>query len=142
MWLKWSFAPAPFTATYVLGFMVVAIMLMTITAWIATGGKGWRNILQSYWHIAWLIFALLLTGWSIISQYWAFGIEQYSGIAQTSSLQLLVVILFSLVIISVAPSSKIIIAILIFSMLFQGAIGGLQVLFQQDIGLNWLGEFT
>lgn len=142
MWLKWSFAPPPFTSNYVLGFIVVGLMLITIMLWLVTGCIGWHNIVQSYWHIAWLIFALLLTGWSIISQYWAFGTEQYAGMAQSSSLQLLIVILFSIVIIAVAPSPKLVIAILIFSMLFQGMVGGLQVIFQQSISFTWFGEFT
>ncbi|GAB5491584.1 MAG: hypothetical protein Phog2KO_17990 [Phototrophicaceae bacterium] len=142
MWLKWSFAPKPFTPTYVLGFIVVAVMLITILIWLITGCQGWRNIVQSYWHIAWVIFATLLTAWSIISQYWAFGINDYSGLAQSASLQLFIVLLFSIVIIAVAPSPKIILGILIFSMLFQGVVGGLQVIFQQNIGLDWLGEFA
>lgn len=142
MWLKWSFAPAPFTANYVLGFIVISVMVMTIIVWIINRCHGWQNTIQSYWHMAFLIFTLLITGWSIISQYWAFGIEQYPGMAQSSVLQLLIVSIFALVIISTSPSPKIILSILIFSMMFQGAIGGLQVLFQQNIGLDWLGEFT
>lgn len=117
-------------------------MLITILLWVLAGCQGWRNIVQSYWHIAWLIFASLLTGWSILSQHWAFGVGNYSGLAQSASLQLLIIVLFSIVIIAVSPSPKIILAILIFSMLFQGFVGGLQVIFQQSIGLDWLGEFA
>lgn len=84
---------------------------------------------------------LLLTGWSIISQEWAFGLKDYPGMAQNAALQISIILGFVLVIMATAPHPRIILLALIVSMLIQGLIGTLQVYFQQSIGLSWLGEF-
>lgn len=142
MWLKWSFAPAPFTATYILGFIIIIPLIGTMIFWTISGFAGWRSLIQSRWHIAWCFFLILLTGWSIISQEWAFGLQHYPGMAQTSALQLVLVSGFAIVVLASSPPPRIILAIFIFSMLIHGTIGGLQVIFQSNIGLAWLGEFS
>lgn len=142
MWLKWSFSPAPFTGTYVLGFVITTVMGTTILLWLLSGCTGWRNLIASTWHLAFCGLLILLTTWSFLSQYWAFGIEDYPGLAQTASLRLLLVTLFVLVVISMSLSIDNVILALILSMLIHGSIGGLQVLFQSDIGLGFFGEFS
>lgn len=142
MWLKWSFAPAPFTGTYVLGFIIVLPLIGTMIFWAISGFMGWRSLLQSRGHSAWCVFLILLTGWTIISQAWAFGLQHYPGMAQNSALQLVLVAGFVIVVAAASPPPKVILAVLIFSMLIHGAIGGLQVIFQGEIGLSWFGEFS
>ena len=142
MWLKWSFAPAPFTPNYVLGFIITAVMIGTIALWLMSGCKGWRNLIASTWHIAFCVCLIFLTLWAFLSQFWAFGLDDYPGLAQTASLQLLIVMLFTFVVIAASPPIDFVIPVLIVSMLIHGSIGGLQVIFQSDIGLDILGEFS
>lgn len=142
LWLKWSFAPAPFTSYYVLGFVITTIMVLTIVSWTLTGCIGSARLFRTGWHVGFIICGTLLALWVTFSQYWAFGLRDYPGMAQTSALQLLIVLLFVGVIIATSPSPRIILGILIFSMLLHGFIGGLQVVYQSDIGLHWLGEFS
>jgi hypothetical protein len=142
IWLKWPFAPPPFTSNYVLGFGISALMLLVILFWAMSGFWGWRNFFHGYWRMVFLVCLILLTGWTVISQEWAFGRNLYAGMAQTAALQMVIVMGFVIVIIAIAPPLRLILIVLIISMLIHGTIGALQVYFQQSLGLAWLGEFT
>jgi hypothetical protein len=142
LWLKWPEAPRPFTSFYVLGFVICLLILLSLALWLLSGLWGWRNLFRGYWRMAFLICLLLLTGWSIISQEWAFGHDLYSGMAQTAALQLVLVASFVMLLIAASPPPRYILMALILTMLIQGIIGSLQVYFQASIGLDWLGEFT
>jgi putative inorganic carbon (hco3(-)) transporter len=142
LWLKWPFAPAPFTGGYVLGFVLSVLILLSIILWFLDGLQGWRNLFRGYLRMTFLGALLLLTGWSVISQAWAFGANLYPGMAETAALQLCLVTGFVIVLIATAPPPRVILFALILSMLVQGTIGTLQVYFQQSINLGWLGEFT
>ncbi|MGB7342105.1 MAG: O-antigen ligase family protein [Phototrophicaceae bacterium] len=142
MWLKWTFAPKPFTSIYVLGFMITSAMIITIVCWGLSGFVGWRDLFQTEWHRVWVACLILLNIWGYISHYWAFGLSTYAGIAQTASLQFALISMFVLVVMATPTTQQSIIIVLIVSMIVHGAIGQLQVIFQSDIGLGWLGEFT
>lgn len=142
LWLKWPDAPAPFTANYVLGFVLSALMLLSMVFWLISGLQGWRNLFRGYLRVGFLASLLLLSAWIFISQEWAFGRNLYAGMAQNAALQMALVTGFVIVIVAAAPPARFILMALILSMLFQGIVGSLQVYFQQSIGLSWLGEFT
>jgi O-antigen ligase/polysaccharide polymerase Wzy-like membrane protein len=143
IWLKWSFAPAPFTANYVLGFLITSSMVMTIGLWIITGFVGWRNLFSSRWQVAWLILLILLAVWIVFSQTWAFGgTGTYSGLATNAGLQMLIVAGFTIVVAATAPPPRFILGLLIVLMFIHGAIGGLQVYYQSSLGLKILGELS
>ncbi|MEO1287295.1 MAG: O-antigen ligase family protein [Chloroflexota bacterium] len=142
MFLKWDNAPAPFTGWYVLGYVIVTPMIISIVLWAISGFKEWRRLIQTGWHQLWLVCLIALNVWAFISQFWAFGLDDYAGMAQTSSLQLSIVSVFSLVVMTMPDTRRWIIGVLIFSMLVLGMIGQLQVFLQSDIGLSWLGEFS
>jgi len=141
-WLRWDNAPSSFSHTYVLGFVIAAVMLLTIATWVLRGFPGWRSISKSPWRVTWITSLLLLAGWAAISSGWAFGRDMgYAGLAPNYALQLLLVTLFALVIACTAPKPRWILIVLIASMLLHGAIGGLQVAQQSSLGLEILGEF-
>lgn len=141
MWLKWDFAPAPFTSTYVLGFVITAAMLVTIGLWVISGCPRWKILTKTRWHIVWLAFLSLFTIWTVISQFWAFDSVNYAGISHSTALQMVIVAGFAIVVVAASPSPKIILAALVASMFIHGAIGSIQAWIQSDIGLGWFGEF-
>jgi O-antigen ligase len=142
IWLKWPLAPPPFTGNYVLGFVISALIMLCILLWVFTKFHGWRNLFSSYWRIAFLVCLILLTGWMILSQEWAYGRNIYAGMAETTALQMIIVMGFAIVVMAVSPPLHLIFLVLIVSMLIHGTIGLLQVYFQHSLGLAWLGEFT
>jgi len=141
-WLKWPAAPPPFTASYVTGFVILLPITWTIVFWFVTGVPGLRHFLRSRWRILWAASLILLLLWAYASQSWAFVLEEQAGVAQNATLQMALVVGFSIVTACAAPPPRHILRILIFSMLLHGSIGGLQVAQQGDIGLTFLGEFS
>jgi len=143
LWLRWEFAPPPFSSVYVLGFVIASAMLLTVTLWMLGGFPGWRTFIRHRWRVTWILTLLLLAGWAAISAGWAFGRDMgYAGLAPNAALQLLIVALFALATACVAPQPRRVLSVLIASMLLHGAIGGLQVAQQASLGLEVLGEFS
>lgn len=141
-WLKFQAAPAPFTATYILGFVMVAFIVWTIGAWLLAGLPGLGQLLMDRWRLAWVICWLLLAAWGFFSQGWAFIRLKEPGVGQNAALHLWLIALFLIATASAAPPLKSIFAILVISLLLNSAIGGAQVALQGSIGLEQLGEFS
>lgn len=142
-WLRWDFAPSPFSSTYVLGFVISAVMLITVISWAISGFHGLRNFTRNPWRVAWIVTLFLLAGWAAISSGWAYGSDTgYAGLAPNTALRILLVTAFALVLACAAIPPRTILLVLIGSMLVHGAIGGLQVAQQSSLGLDWLGEFS
>lgn len=139
-WLKWDFAPAPFEATYVLGFVIVAPMVATVIGWMASGFYGFAALIANRWRILWLFSLGLFAFWATLSQAWAFVAENRGGVAQNAALQIGLVALFVIVVACAQVPRRWMVAIIIGSMLLHGVIGGLQVAQQSDIGLSIFGE--
>ncbi|MGJ3240085.1 MAG: O-antigen ligase family protein [Anaerolineae bacterium] len=142
MWLKLPNAPAPFTAQYVLGFWIVIPLLGTVISWAISGFRGWHKLVDTRWQQVWWFSWGLLLVWGYLSQYWAYGLGDYPGIAPSNVLQIALVLILLAVIQATAPPLSRVKGILMISMLIHGTIGGLQVVQQGDIGLGLLGEFA
>lgn len=141
-WFKFQDAPAPFTATYILGFVIVVPMILTILVWILAGLPGLADLLRDQWRFAWVICLLLLAAWGFFSQGWAFIQEKEPGVGQNFALQLWLIVLFLVATASAAPPLRLLIGIFIISTLMNSLIGRMQVATQGSIGLEMLGEFT
>lgn len=142
-WLRWDFAPSPFSHTYVMGFVVSAFMLLTVLLWLFSGLQGFQRFTRNPWRVTWITSLLLLAGWAAISSGWAYGSDTgYGGLAPNTALRILLVTVFALVLACAAIPPRTILLVLIGSMLVHGAIGGLQVAQQSSLGLDWLGEFS
>lgn len=141
-WLKFEDAPRPFTATYSLGFVIVAPVIFSMAAWILAGFPGWRRLFRSKLALAWIIFLALLVVWSYFSQSWAFVETTRPGVAQNATLQLAFITGFCLVVICAGPPLRILTAVILAGALFSAIIGALQVAAQASIGLDFLGEFV
>ncbi|MEL6308261.1 MAG: O-antigen ligase family protein, partial [Chloroflexota bacterium] len=139
---KWSFAPRPFTGTYVFGFVIVTLMLTTVVLWIAGECVGWRRLLTDKWIFGWWVCLGMLCLWSTLSYFWAYGLVDYAGLAETTTLQLITITLFLVLVRAITPSLHLLCGVLVITALLNGIVGGLQVWFQSDIGLTWLGEFS
>lgn len=142
LWLKIGNPPAPFSPTYVLGFVVSGSMIASIGLWFVTACQGLKAFLQDWSALLWLIFLALLTGWTIISQEWAYGHDKYGGLAQTTALQLLLVALFSLVLATGQLKVDWLMRLMLMQLVLHGIIGNLQVLMQSSLGLQGIGEFV
>ncbi len=142
MWLKFQAAPDPFTATYILGFVIIVSLIGTIAAWILAGLPGLGQLLTDRWRMAWVIFLLLWAAWGFFSQGWAFIRLKEPGVGQNAALQLWLIVLFLIATASAAPPLRIFAPLLIAVLLLNSAIGGAQVATQGAIGLEHFGEFS
>ncbi|MDQ7026521.1 MAG: O-antigen ligase family protein [Anaerolineae bacterium] len=141
-WIRWSHPPAPFTANYVMGFVISRAMLVTIILWMVFGFYGLSDFIKSKWRLLWAASLLVLLGWMTISQTWAFGLEDYSGLAPNAVLQFALVTLFAITVACASPPPRVIVSGLIISLVLHGIIGNLQVMRQSSIGLTAWGEIV
>jgi O-antigen ligase len=139
-WKAWANAPKPFTATYVLGFVVVAPMLLAIASWILTGLPNHRALWQNSWRLAWTGCIVAFIIWAYLSQVWDFVSPDRVGVVQNGTLQLAIVFGFAMVCLCCPPKPQHVITVLVISLIINALIGGAQVLAQSEIGLNALGE--
>lgn len=139
-WLKWAFAPPPFTPTYILGMVIVVPMVAAVVSWGLSGCYGLAALFTNRWQMVWFATLLLLPAWGTLSQAWAFIAADRPGVAQNAALHLWIVTFCVLVAACVRPPIRLVLAILIGSMLLHGAIGGLQAAQQSDLGLQLVGE--
>lgn len=140
-WLKWPNAPHPFSAEYVLGFVLIAPLIWTLTWWLAMGLPGLRDLLRQRAHQLWLVLLIGFAIWAALSQDWAFMLEDYPGLAHSRALQLSLTIAFGLVVACVPPPRRLLLAVIVISLGLHAAVGLAQVANQGDIGLRALGEF-
>jgi len=140
-WLKWPSAPHPFSAEYVLGFVLIAPLIWTLVWWLAMGLPGLRDLLRRRTHQLWLVVLISFATWAALSQTWAFMAEDYPGLAQSRALQLSLTIGFGLVVACVPPPRRLLLAVLVSSLGLHAGVGLAQVANQADIGLHSLGEF-
>jgi len=138
-WLKHPYAAPPFSATYVLGFwLIAAAMLVVMLAFL----RDLNHIRRLWTSVAVLVFwvsLLLLCLWAYYSQTWAFTSENRPTIAQNATLQLVLLAAFIMAILIHAPSPRQVAVVLVGLLLLNSLIGGLQVALQGSIGLP--GEF-
>jgi hypothetical protein len=140
-WWKRSSAPVPFSPDYVTGFVLWSTLAITVMLWCLNGCSGWRRLFRNGAQSVWTIAALLLVCWSALSISWAYGSEDYPGIAPNYTLQMLTITAFALVVVSAAPDPRLILTVLALSAALHGIIGLLQVGTQQSLGLRFFGEF-
>ena len=141
-WLKMPDAPAPFTATYVTGFVIVIPLLVTIMLWGLSGLRGLQTIYRSKTNLLWFISLIAFAGWAILSQHWDFVSDERAGVAENAGLQILLVFSFAWIVFCHPPKLRWILALGICLLVIQGIIGGLQVANQSSISLKIFGEFT
>jgi len=141
-WLKLPDSPAPFTATYITGFVIVLPLLLSIGLWILTGFRGIQRLYQSKTSLLWFMTLLAFAGWAVLSQHWDFVADNRAGVAENAGLQIVLVFTFALVVFCHPPKLRWILAVAVLIFLIQGIIGGIQVAQQSSIGLGDLGEFT
>jgi len=140
-WIKFPTAPAPFTSTYVMGFVIVVPLILSIGLWILTGFRGIHKLYQSKTSRLWFITLVAFASWAVLSQYWDFLPDDRAGTAQNAGLQIVLVFAFALVVFCHPPKLRWLLIVAILILLIQGIIGGLQVAQQSSIGLQFLGEF-
>lgn len=141
-WLKLPDAPAPFTATYVLGFVAIWAAITTSAVWLLTGLPGIRDLLHDRLRLSWAFVLILLTAWVTLSQNWAFAAERQPGVAQNAALQMAIAAGFALAVASAGPPPRAIAGVMLINLLLHGTIGAAQVAAQGSLGLDVLGEFT
>ncbi len=140
-WLKLPDSPAPFTATYVTGFVIVIPLCVSIILWVLTGFQGIQKVYNSKTNILWFLTLIAFAGWAVLSQHWDFVSDNRSGVAHNASLQIVLVLTFALIVFCHPPKLKWILIIGVLMLITQGIIGSLQVTNQTSIGLRTLGEF-
>lgn len=140
-WLKWPDAPPPFTATYVLGFVLAVPLLLTSLSWLMLGAPGLRALRDGP-RLVFALALLMLAGWATLTQEWAFVAADHPGVASNAALQLWLVTGFAIVTLCVAPPPRWMAGVLAVSLVWHGGLGALQVAAQSDIGLAALGEFS
>lgn len=141
-WLKLPDAPAPFTATYVTGFVIVIPLLTTFLLWGLSGFRGIQAIYRSKTNLLWFMTLIGFAGWAILSQHWDFVADERAGVAENAGLQILLVFSFAGIVLCQPPKFHWILGLGICLLLLQAVIGGLQVATQSSIGLKTFGEFT
>ena len=133
-------APAPFSATYVLGFYSTIAIIVTIGAWALLGMPNRERLWKSTPKLAWFSMLLLLVAWAYLSQFWAFVRVARPEIAQNMALTFTILAAFSVIVVCCPPSPRLILAVLGTTLLINSLIGGAQVAQQGTIGLNAIGE--
>jgi O-antigen ligase len=141
-WVKWSHPPAPFTPNYVTGFVMAAAMLLTVALWGISGFYGLTDFTRSKVRLVWVGSLLVLLGWITISQTWAFGLNDYPGLAPNAALQFALVTWFAITVACATPSPRTVITVFMLALVIHGLIGCLQVFQQSSIGLKVFGEIT
>jgi O-antigen ligase len=139
-WKAWANAPKPFTATYVLGFVVVIPMLLAIASWVLVGLPNHQALWRNPWRLAWTGCVLAFIAWAYLSQVWDFVPIERVGVVQNGTLQLAIVFGFATVCVCCPPKLQHLLIVLVISLVINALIGGAQVLAQSEIGLNMLGE--
>lgn len=142
LWRRFPGASPPFSATYFIGFVLTIPILWSIIWWILAGFPGLRAFSHSKTRVIWSVALLALAGWAVLSQSWAFIRADEPGVAISAALQLLIAAAFALVVACAAPSPRTIVIALLFVLVWNAVIAGLQVTAQSSIGLQWLGERT
>lgn len=141
-WLKLPNAPEPFTATYVMGFVIIVPIVITLLLWGLSGLRGVQNIYQSKTNLLWFLSLIGFVGWAILSQHWDFLADDRAGVAENAGLQILLVFSFAIVVLCRPPKLRWILGLGVCLLMIQAVIGGLQVASQSSIGLKTFGEFT
>lgn len=139
-WLKWAAAPAPFSATYVMGFVISAAMVLALVVWGLLGMPGIARFIQRGPCAAWAIVWGLFCFWALITQTWAFVERSHPEIAQNYALHMGLVGSYALMLACAAPSPRIVLGLLAFDGVVASLIGGAQVACQCSLGLKALGE--
>jgi len=141
-WIKHPAATAPFTSTYVLGFLLSILLVVMTVLWILSGFVGINRLFRHGVVLVWAIFMCLLALWVYFSQNWAFVELIRPEIAQNATLQWFLVAGFILILVSTSPSQKMVSLSIIVGVLINVLIGGIQVAVQSSINLAFLGEFV
>ncbi len=141
-WLKLDDAPAPFTATYVTGFVIFIPLIVTILLWVLSGFRGIQNIYKNKTNLLWFLSLIAFAGWAILSQHWDFVADDRAGVAQNAGLQIALVFLFAWIVFCQTPKLRWILLLGVILLTIQTLIGGLQVASQSSIELKSIGEFS
>ena len=142
VWYRLPVYPALLTHVYVSRFLILLPMLATILVWLLAGLPGFLELCRDRLRSLWSLSLLSLTLWVFASQLWAFQRLEHPDVGQTAALQFGVVALFSLVVACAGPPRSYVIAVLVFSLLWNSLLGGAQVAQQGSILSGFLGEFT
>jgi O-antigen ligase len=144
VWYRFSVkAPPPFGLTdslYVSYFLILLSMLWTIGAWLLLGLPGFAAFLRDRRRVWWALALLLLALWALLSPGWAFQREAHPKVAETAATQLAVVALFAVAAACAAPSARAVALVLAISLVWNGALAGLQAYRQESVGLVGLDE--
>lgn len=140
MWYKFKNAPPPFAVDYITGFVILVPMLWTIIWWFVLGLPGFKALRKHTLRAACMMSLLLLALLMFASGSWAFMRDLRPELAASTGLQFGLVALFVLCV-ACAASPRTVISVLVVSLIFHGAVGGLQALRQSSVGLHSLGEF-
>lgn len=142
LWLKFSGAPPPFTATYVLGFVAALCIVGSVGVWLLLGAPNARALWRDSPRALWTLSLLTFVGWAWLSQFWAYERAANAGVAQNAALTLAISAAFALVCACCPPPPRVLWGIAGAWLLLNSVIGGAQVALQGSIGLRTLGEFA
>jgi O-antigen ligase len=140
VWYRFRGFPS-FSTFYSAGFLIFWSMLWTVGWWVITGLPGLRVLLKNRLRLMWMIFLIVLAGWSWLS--WSWGYTRLSNPAVTisSAIPFTLVILFAITTACAAPPQRHLVTVAAISLLWNSVVAGLQVAAQGAIGLRALGEF-
>ncbi|MBC8098460.1 MAG: O-antigen ligase family protein [Armatimonadetes bacterium] len=141
LWLRLPALPFGFAPLYVSGFMLVLPLLFTIISWFLSGMPGWARFKASDIRAGWAVALLGIALWMYGSSGWAFMAGRDPSIALSATVQFGLVALLALATACAAPPPGVIIAALIFGLVWNSALAGAQVALQSSVGLTALGEF-
>lgn len=141
LWYRLPQRPPLLPDLYVSRFLILLPLLWSILWWLLLGLPGFarfrRDVLRALWALALLALAI----WAYASQSWAFVRRLHPEVAETTFLQLGVVVLFVIVTACAAPPRRALVGVLVFSLLWNSLLTGAQTALQGPVGLGFLGEF-
>lgn len=141
MWLRIPNAPKSFSREYILGFVWVIPLLITLAVWVSSRFWGIKTILTSRRRTIFAFAILGLALWSALSTTWAYMRDTRPDMTWGVVGQMCLIALFAVMTLACAPHPRWVTLALILGMVVHGSIGALQVATQGSIGLRWLGEF-
>lgn len=139
-WKAWPNTAKPFSADYVLGFISVTMMVVTIAAWLLLGLRGRARLTDHPLKVAWLCCVTGFAGWAVISQWWAFVRVARPAIAQNAALLIVLVCMLAVVLCACPPPRRWLLAALLMGFTMNLVVGIAQFSVQHELGLSVLGE--
>lgn len=142
-WRRMPYAVGTYHPLYGLGFFITLPILLTITAWAASGFAGLDRVLCDPLRRIGVLALWALAGWMWLSVRWSFmaGHDQ-PNVAQSAALQFSLIAGWATAVASISLSPRLAAAALVATASVSGGVAILQAHQQSTLGLEFFGEFA